>query len=136
MERLRSTTTVRRALAGVPLVLWQLGNVSARAGVHSCQWADGLRQTTEDAVLNANYILCKSLRTRFELPYKDTVTARGCVLRISDRRRTREDRRHGQAADRLWLPRLIRFRFQMVVQGAMMMSRRRAMSRGRAGSAD
>ncbi len=35
---------------------------------------DGLRQTTEDAVLNANYIRAK-LQDTFELPYKTAVAA-------------------------------------------------------------
>ena len=41
---------------------------------------DGLRQTTEDAVLNANYIR-KKLEDLYELPYKTRLDARGGLQR-------------------------------------------------------
>ena len=41
---------------------------------------DGLRQTTEDAVLNANYIR-KQLESSYDLPYQDAEHARGGVQR-------------------------------------------------------
>jgi glycine cleavage system protein P-like pyridoxal-binding family len=68
---------------------------------------DGLRQTTEDAVLNANYIRAK-LNGTFELPYR-TPTLHEVVF--SDKpaiHQWRQDRRHRQAAHRLRLPSLHR----------------------------
>ena len=64
---------------------------------------DGLRQTTEDAVLNANYIR-KGLEGVYDLPYT-TPTMHEVVF--SDKvqaKKRRADHGHRQAADRLWLP--------------------------------
>jgi glycine dehydrogenase subunit 2 len=58
---------------------------------------DGLRQTTEDAVLNANYIRAK-LQDLFELPY-DTPSMHEVVF--SDRRQTRNGVKTGDIAKRL-----------------------------------
>jgi glycine dehydrogenase subunit 2 len=58
---------------------------------------DGLRQTTEDAVLNANYIR-KKLEDVYELPYK-TPTLHEVVF--SDRRQTTKSVRTGDIAKRL-----------------------------------
>jgi glycine dehydrogenase subunit 2 len=58
---------------------------------------DGLRQTTEDAVLNANYIRAK-LQDLYELPY-DTPSMHEVVF--SDRRQTRNGVRTGDIAKRL-----------------------------------
>ncbi len=58
---------------------------------------DGLRQTTEDAVLNANYIR-KKLEDVYELPYK-TPTLHEVVF--SDRRQTVNGVRTGDIAKRL-----------------------------------
>ena len=66
---------------------------------------DGLRQTTEDAVLNANYIR-KKLEGDYQLPYPQPVDARGGLQRPHTGAEGREDRRHRQAADRLRLPSL------------------------------
>ncbi|AXC13668.1 Glycine dehydrogenase [decarboxylating] (glycine cleavage system P2 protein) [Acidisarcina polymorpha] len=58
---------------------------------------DGLRQTTEDAVLNANYIR-KKLEDVYELPYK-TPTLHEVVF--SDRRQTQRGVKTGDIAKRL-----------------------------------
>jgi glycine dehydrogenase subunit 2 len=58
---------------------------------------DGLRQTTEDAVLNANYIR-KKLEDVYELPYK-TPTLHEVVF--SDRRQARNGVKTGDIAKRL-----------------------------------
>ena len=58
---------------------------------------DGLRQTTEDAVLNANYIRAK-LQDLYELPYK-TPSMHEVVF--SDRRQTRNGIKTGDIAKRL-----------------------------------
>jgi glycine dehydrogenase subunit 2 len=58
---------------------------------------DGLRQTTEDAVLNANYIR-KKLEDVYDLPYK-TPTLHEVVF--SDRRQTANGVKTGDIAKRL-----------------------------------
>ncbi len=58
---------------------------------------DGLRQTTEDAVLNANYIR-KHLEDVYELPYR-TPTLHEVVF--SDRRQTQKGVKTGDIAKRL-----------------------------------
>ena len=64
---------------------------------------EGLRQTTEDAVLNANYIR-KNLRGRLRAAVQDADHARGGVQRPLQAQQGHQDRRHRQAADRLRLP--------------------------------
>ncbi|MGB7198148.1 MAG: aminomethyl-transferring glycine dehydrogenase subunit GcvPB, partial [Acidobacteriaceae bacterium] len=79
---------------------------------------DGLRQTTEDAVLNANYIRAK-LEDVYELPYK-TPTLHEVVF--SDRRQTRNGVKTGDIAKRLidygFHP--YTTSFPMIVAGALM----------------
>lgn len=58
---------------------------------------DGLRQTTEDAVLNANYIRAK-LEDLYELPYK---TASMHEVVFSDKRQTKNGVKTGDIAKRL-----------------------------------
>jgi glycine dehydrogenase subunit 2 len=58
---------------------------------------DGLRQTTEDAVLNANYIR-KNLEDVYELPY-DTPSMHEVVF--SDKRQTKNGVKTGDIAKRL-----------------------------------
>ena len=58
---------------------------------------DGLRQTTEDAVLNANYIR-KNLEDVYELPYR-TPSLHEVVF--SDRRQTQKGVKTGDIAKRL-----------------------------------
>ncbi|MBV8673701.1 MAG: aminomethyl-transferring glycine dehydrogenase subunit GcvPB, partial [Acidobacteriaceae bacterium] len=59
--------------------------------------ADGLRQTTEDAVLNANYIR-KKLEDLYELPY-DTPSMHEVVF--SDKRQAKNGVKTGDIAKRL-----------------------------------
>jgi glycine dehydrogenase subunit 2 len=79
---------------------------------------DGLRQTTEDAVLNANYIRAK-LEDVFELPYK-TPSLHEVVF--SDRIQTRSGVKTGDMAKRLidygFHPYTVSF--PMIVPGALM----------------
>jgi glycine dehydrogenase subunit 2 len=79
---------------------------------------DGLRQTTEDAVLNANYLRAK-LEDVYELPYK-TPTLHEVVF--SDRRQTRNGVKTGDIAKRLidygFHP--YTTSFPMIVAGALM----------------
>ena len=79
---------------------------------------DGLRQTTEDAVLNANYIRSK-LEDVYELPYK-TATLHEVVF--SDRRQARNGVKTGDIAKRLidygFHP--YTTSFPMIVPGALM----------------
>ena len=80
---------------------------------------DGLRQTTEDAVLNANYLRAK-LEGTFELPYK-TRTLHEVVF--SDKLQTRNGVKTGDMAKRLidygFHPYTVSF--PMIVSGALMM---------------
>ena len=79
---------------------------------------DGLRQTTEDAVLNANYIR-KKLEDVFELPYK---TASMHEVVFSDKRQAALGVKTGDIAKRLidygFHPYTVSF--PMIVHGAMM----------------
>jgi glycine dehydrogenase subunit 2 len=79
---------------------------------------DGLRQTTEDAVLNANYIR-KGLEDLYELPYK---TASMHEVVFSDKRQAAKGIRTGDIAKRLidygFHPYTVSF--PMIVSGALM----------------
>jgi glycine dehydrogenase subunit 2 len=79
---------------------------------------EGLRQTTEDAVLNANYVR-KHLESLYELPY-DTPTMHEVVF--SDKIQTRKGIKTGDIAKRLidygFHPYTVSF--PLVVQGALM----------------
>jgi glycine dehydrogenase subunit 2 len=79
---------------------------------------DGLRQTTEDAVLNANYIR-SGLEDLFELPYK---TASMHEVVFSDRRQAAKGIKTGDIAKRLidygFHPYTVSF--PMIVSGALM----------------
>ena len=66
---------------------------------------DGLRQTTEDAVLNANYIR-KGLEGRLRSALRHAVDARSRLQRQSAVEKRREDHGPGQAPDRLRIPSL------------------------------
>ena len=63
---------------------------------------DGLRQTTEDAVLNANYIR-KRLEGVYDLPYSTPSMHRKWFQRQSAGKKRRQDEGPRQAADRLRL---------------------------------
>ena len=79
---------------------------------------DGLRQTTEDAVLNANYIRA-GLQDLYELPYK---TASMHEVVFSDKRQAAKGVRTGDIAKRLidygFHPYTVSF--PMIVSGALM----------------
>jgi glycine dehydrogenase subunit 2 len=79
---------------------------------------DGLRQTTEDAVLNANYIRAK-LEDLYELPYK---TASMHEVVFSDKRQAAKGVKTGDIAKRLidygFHPYTVSF--PMIVHGALM----------------
>ena len=79
---------------------------------------DGLRQTTEDAVLNANYIR-KGLEDLYELPYK---TASMHEVVFSDKRQAAKGIRTGDIAKRLidygFHPYTVSF--PLIVSGALM----------------
>ncbi|HTV15504.1 MAG TPA: aminomethyl-transferring glycine dehydrogenase subunit GcvPB [Acidobacteriaceae bacterium] len=79
---------------------------------------DGLRQTTEDAVLNANYIRHK-LQDLYDLPYK---TASMHEVVFSDRKQAKSGVRTGDIAKRLidygFHPYTVSF--PLIVQGALM----------------
>ncbi len=79
---------------------------------------DGLRQTTEDAVLNANYIR-KKLEGIYDLPYS-TPTMHEVVF--SDRKQTRKGIKTGDIAKRLidygFHPYTVSF--PLIVHGALM----------------
>ena len=79
---------------------------------------DGLRQTTEDAVLNANYIRAK-LEGTFELPYK-TQSLHEVVF--SDKLQARNGVKTGDMGKRLidYGFHAYTVSFPLVVQGAMM----------------
>ena len=66
---------------------------------------DGLRQTTEDAVLNANYIR-KKLEDLYELPYKTPSMHEVVFSDKTQAAKGDQDWRHRQAAHRLRLPSL------------------------------
>ena len=91
---------------------------------------DGLRQTTEDAVLNANYIR-KKLEGIYELPYK-TPTMHEVVF--SDHLQTRKGVKTGDIAKRLidygFHPYTVSF--PLVVHGAMMIEPTESESQRRA----
>jgi glycine dehydrogenase subunit 2 len=79
---------------------------------------DGLRQTTEDAVMNANYIR-KKLEDLYELPYK---TASMHEVVFSDKRQAAKGVKTGEIAKRLidygFHPYTVSF--PMIVHGALM----------------
>ena len=92
---------------------------------------DGLRQTTEDAVLNANYIR-KKLEDVYELPY-NTPSMHEVVF--SDRRQTRNGVKTGDIAKRLidygFHPYTVSF--PLIVHGALMIEPTESESQRRAG---
>jgi len=81
--------------------------------------SEGLLQTTQDAVLNANYVM-RRLRDVYDLPYNDQPCMHECVL--SDRRQAARGVHTGDIAKRLidygFHP--YTTSFPLIVQGAMM----------------
>ncbi len=68
---LRMGSTRRTASAGFTPSTATSGCTSGPTATSACTAPTGLRQVSEDAVLNANYLLAK-LRDRFDLPYDRT----------------------------------------------------------------
>ena len=110
-KRPRSVGRVRAFYGNTGMFIRALGYILANG-------PDGLRQTTEDAVLNANYIR-KKLEDVFELPYK-TPSMHEVVF--SDRRQAAKGVKTGDIAKRLidygFHPYTVSF--PLIVPGALM----------------
>jgi glycine dehydrogenase subunit 2 len=110
-DRPRSIGRVRAFYGNVGMFIRALAYILANG-------PDGLRQTTEDAVLNANYIRSQ-LEDLYELPYK-TATMHEVVF--SDKRQAAKGVKTGEIAKRLidygFHPYTVSF--PMIVPGAMM----------------
>jgi glycine dehydrogenase subunit 2 len=110
-ERPQSVGRVRAFYGNVGMFIRALAYILANG-------PDGLRQTTEDAVLNANYIRAK-LSDVYELPYQ---TASMHEVVFSDKRQAAKGVKTGDIAKRLidygFHPYTVSF--PMIVHGAMM----------------
>ncbi len=110
-DRPKSVGRVRAFYGNVGMFIRALAYILANG-------PDGLRQTTEDAVLNANYIRRK-LEDIYELPYK---TASMHEVVFSDKRQAARGVKTGEIAKRLidygFHPYTVSF--PMIVSGAMM----------------
>ncbi|MGA7832525.1 MAG: aminomethyl-transferring glycine dehydrogenase subunit GcvPB [Terracidiphilus sp.] len=110
-DRPKSVGRVRAFYGNVGMFIRALAYILANG-------PDGLRQTTEDAVLNANYIR-KKLEDVYELPYK---TASMHEVVFSDKRQAEKGVKTGEIAKRLidygFHPYTVSF--PMIVQGALM----------------
>ena len=110
-DRPKSVGRVRAFYGNVGMFIRALAYILANG-------PDGLRQTTEDAVLNANYIR-KKLEDVYELPYK---TASMHEVVFSDKRQRARGVTTGEIAKRLidygFHPYTVSF--PMIVQGALM----------------
>jgi glycine dehydrogenase subunit 2 len=110
-DRPRSVGRVRAFYGNVGMFIRALAYILANG-------PDGLRQTTEDAVLNANYIRAK-LEDLYELPYK---TASMHEVVFSDKRQAARGVKTGDIAKRLidygFHPYTVSF--PMIVHGALM----------------
>jgi len=110
-ERPQSVGRVRAFYGNVGMFIRALAYILANG-------PDGLRQTTEDAVLNANYIRTK-LEDLYELPYK---TASMHEVVFSDKRQAAKGVKTGDIAKRLidygFHPYTVSF--PMIVHGALM----------------
>ena len=95
--RWASTTTARSPSAACACSIGNFGMFVRALAYIMANGPDGLRQTTEDAVLNANYIR-KKLEGIYELPYK-TPTMHEVVF--SDHLQTRKGVKTGDIAKRL-----------------------------------
>ena len=113
-----SSTTVRRPCGRVRMFYGNFGMFVRALAYILANGPDGLRQTTEDAVLNANYIRAK-LEGTFELPFK-TRTLHEVVF--SDRLQARDGVKTGDMGKRLidYGFHAYTVSFPMIVQGAMM----------------
>jgi len=110
-DRPQSVGRVRAFYGNVGVLIRALAYILANG-------PDGLRQTTEDAVLNANYIRAK-LEDLYELPYK---TASMHEVVFSDKRQAAKGVKTGDLAKRLidygFHPYTVSF--PMIVHGALM----------------
>ncbi len=110
-DRPKSVGRVRAFYGNVGMFIRALAYILANG-------PDGLRQTTEDAVLNANYIRAK-LEDLYELPYK---TASMHEVVFSDKRQAAKGVKTGDIAKRLidygFHPYTVSF--PMIVSGALM----------------
>jgi glycine dehydrogenase subunit 2 len=110
-DRPRSIGRVRAFYGNFGMLVRALAYIMANG-------ADGLRQTTEDAVLNANYVR-KKLEGYYDLPYS-TPTMHEVVF--SDHRQTRNGIKTGDIAKRLidygFHPYTVSF--PLIVHGALM----------------
>jgi glycine dehydrogenase subunit 2 len=110
-DRPQSVGRVRAFYGNVGVLIRALAYILANG-------PDGLRQTTEDAVLNANYIRAK-LEADYELPYK-TASMHEAVF--SDKRQAAKGVKTGDIAKRLidygFHPYTVSF--PMIVSGALM----------------
>jgi glycine dehydrogenase subunit 2 len=110
-DRPQSVGRVRAFYGNVGVLIRALAYILANG-------PDGLRQTTEDAVLNANYIRTK-LEDLYELPYK---TASMHEVVFSDKRQAAQGVKTGDLAKRLidygFHPYTVSF--PMIVSGALM----------------
>jgi glycine dehydrogenase subunit 2 len=110
-DRPQSVGRVRAFYGNVGVLIRALAYILANG-------PDGLRQTTEDAVLNANYIR-KKLEDLYELPYK---TASMHEVVFSDKRQAARGVKTGDIAKRLidygFHPYTVSF--PMIVSGALM----------------
>jgi glycine dehydrogenase subunit 2 len=110
-DRPKSVGRVRAFYGNVGMFIRALAYILANG-------PDGLRQTTEDAVLNANYIR-KKLEDLYELPYK---TASMHEVVFSDKRQAAKGVKTGDIAKRLidygFHPYTVSF--PMIVHGALM----------------
>ncbi len=79
--------------------------VLVRALAYTLAYGPGIRQATEDAVLNANYIR-KKLEDVYDLPFNFALHARSRFQRRAPEEERREHHGHRQAPDRLRLPSL------------------------------
>ena len=76
--------------------------VLLRALAYTLAYGPGIRQATEDAVLNANYIR-KNLEALLRSPVQSALHARSRLQRRAPEKQRREHHGHRQAADRLRL---------------------------------
>ena len=113
-----STTTDRNRVGRVRAFYGNFGMFVRALAYILANGPDGLRQTTEDAVLNANYIR-KKLEDLYELPY--TTPSMHEVV-FSDRRQARNGVKTGDIAKRLidygFHPYTVSF--PLIVHGALM----------------
>ena len=79
--------------------------VLVRALAYTMAYGPGIRQATEDAVLNANYIR-KKLEAVFDLPFDSPSMHEVVFSDARQKKKWREHDGHRQAPDRLWLPSL------------------------------